>query len=434
MRDDDETRAVETARGAHLARLLRRHGLTRRALAQGLGLAASTVTHWLNQGRRPAAARDETVRDWLLAQGVAPGVAAWETDATDAADEANRERPAAAWRPTWPQDQDPLAGPEATAGPASPARGAYHHITSEDPDMLLRRQPLHQAARRHFGLSCDPFARDLASHADVFESPDIRYVRESLWTTARHGGLLAVVGESGSGKTTLLDDIEDRIRREGAPLVLVRPDVTGMEATDTQGRVLRVGHIQEAIIHALAPDARLRQSPQARAQQLRAALIAARESGKAVCLAFDEAHAMPIATLKHLKRLLEIKHGFSRLLAILLLGQPELGLRLSERNPEVREVVQRCEVVTLDPLDDQLEAYLGHKLQAAGRALADLITPDGLDALRARLGITAAATGGGLGSRAYPLAAGNLFAAALGLAQAAGAPRITAAAVRAVRT
>ncbi|EIF40638.1 MAG: hypothetical protein E6Z67_05770 [Haemophilus parainfluenzae] len=29
----------------------------------------------------------------------------------------------------------------------------------------------------------------------------------------------------------------------------------------------------------------------------------------------------------------------------MLIGQPELKLKLSERNTEVREVVQRCEVV-----------------------------------------------------------------------------------------
>lgn len=289
--------------------------------------------------------------------------------------------------------------------------------------MLLRRQPVGQATRAHFGLSCDPFSRDLASHEDVFESPDIRYVRESMWTTARHGGLLAVVGESGSGKTTLLDDIEDRIERDSAPVVLVRPDVTGMEASDTRGRVLRVAHIQEALIHALTPDAPLRQSPEARANQLKATLIAARDAGKSVCLAFDEAHAMPIPTLKHLKRLLEIKRGFTRLLAIILVGQPELGIRLSERNPEVREVVARCEVVTLDPLDDQLAAYLRWKLQPAGRELDALIDTAGLDALRAKLGITAARA---QGSRAYPLLVGNLFAACLNQAALAKAPQITA--------
>ena len=34
---------------------------------------------------------------------------------------------------------------------------------------------------------------------DVFTTPDIRYVREALYQTARHGGFMAVIGESGAG-------------------------------------------------------------------------------------------------------------------------------------------------------------------------------------------------------------------------------------------
>lgn len=395
-----------------LREIMTAHGIGQQTLAEELGLHPSTVSHWLRHGRRPKSVDTMTVQTWLECNGVP-------------ADEA------AAWEGTGEG-----TGAGTGTGEATPVTGDDDTRNDDGDDtMLLRRQPLHQATRRHFGLTCDPFGRDLASHDDVFECPDIRYVRESMWTTANHGGLLAVVGESGSGKTTLLDDIEDRIARETAPVILVRPDVTGMEASDTRGRVLRVPHIQEAILHALNPDASLRQSPEGRARQLRAALITARESKQAVCVAFDEAHAMPIATLKHLKRLLEIKQGFTRLLSIILLGQPELGIRLSERNPEVREVVQRCEVVTLDPLDDQLEAYLSHKLKAAGRELPDLITPDGLDAIRERLGVANAlerAKGGGRPSRAYPLAVGNLVAAALNLAHAAGAPVVKAGAVRGV--
>lgn len=399
-----------------LNQIMRAHRLPRAALARGLGLERSTITHWLAHGRLPEVATQEAVRQWLEAQGVP-------------------EKEAARWdAPIEPFE-------EGAAGPASPtAKALGNHPEapspeSEDPHMLLRRQPLHAPTRKHFGLACDPFSRDLESHEDVFITPDTRYVTEALWSTALHGGLLAVVGESGSGKTTLLDDMEDRVARDSAPLVLVRPDVTGMETSDVRGRVLRVGHIQEAVIHALAPDASLKSSPEARAEQMRRLLSAARESGKRVCLAFDEAHAMPVTTLKHLKRLLEIKQGFTRLLSIVLLGQPELGIRLSERNPEVREVVQRCEVVTLDPLDDQLAGYLRHKLAAAGRALEDLVTQDGLDALRERLGVAsleARAKGQARASRAYPLACGNLLAAALNIAALAGAPRVTAATVRMV--
>lgn len=383
-----------------LAILLQQHGLNQSLFGQAMGYARSTISHWLKHGREPSRIDPDQVTAWLIEQGV-PAEAA------------------AGWRPL----------PE-NAGADTPVETSHPQETES---MLLRRQVIHQATQRHFGLTHDPFMRDLESHEDVFESQDVRYVRESMWSTARHGGLLAVVGESGSGKSTLLDDIEDRIRRTGEPLVLIRPDVTGMEANDKRGKTLRVAHIQEAVLSAVAPLDRPRQSPQARAEQMRKALIASRDGGNRHCLAIDEAHCMPVATLKHLKRLLEVKHGFTRLLSIILLGQPELGLRLSEQNPEVREVVQRCEVVTLEPLGPSMEPYLEFKLgraQAGIKGVRAVIDEGGLQAMRERLQMSAQRVSHGRPrSLAYPLAVGNLFAAALNIAAEAGAPIVTAEAV-----
>lgn len=388
-----------------LAPLLRKYGLSHRELGEQLGISRSTASHWLSTGR-PLARDLSGIPDWLRERGVS-------------------EEEAAAW------DQPPL---EEVSGGTAPDDGPAIDEANplETTDMLLRRQPIHQATRAHFGLRLDPFSRDLESHEDVFESADIRYVRESMWSTARHGGLLAVVGESGSGKSTLLDDIADRIHRTGEPVFLVRPDVTGMELNDKTGRTIKVRQLQEAILADVAPLERVRQSSEARARQLSHALEVARDAGQRCCLAIDEAHCLPTATLKHLKRLLEIKQGFTRLLSIILLGQPELGLRLSERNPEVREVVQRCEVVTLEPLGAGLEPYLELKLKPAGRALRELIDEGGLHALRERLHTPATQRGGSrqaARSLAYPLAVGNLFAAALNVAAEAGAPKVTAEAV-----
>ncbi|XLM22759.1 AAA family ATPase, partial [Chromobacterium piscinae] len=82
------------------------------------------------------------------------------------------------------------------------------------------------------------------------------------------------------------------------------------------------------------------------------------------CLVIDEAHSLPIPTLKHLKRFFELELGFKKLLSIILIGQPELKVKLSERDAAVREVVQRCEMVELAPLEGgRLEEYLKFKLE-----------------------------------------------------------------------
>ncbi|MET0264962.1 MAG: AAA family ATPase [Duganella sp.] len=301
--------------------------------------------------------------------------------------------------------------------------------------MLLRKQTLSPATRQHFGLLRDPFSDDaILSHDDIYVSPAIRYVREAMFQTARHGGLLAVVAESGAGKTTLMRDLEDRVAREKQPIMLIRPYVLAMEDNDQKGKTLKSTHIAEAIMAAVAPLEKARSSPEARFAQLHRALCESAAAGYRHCLVIDEAHALPLATLKHLKRFFELETGFRKLLSIILVGQPELKIKLSERNAEVREVVQRCEIVELAPLDGaRLDDYLKFKLGRMEKPLADVIDSSGIEALRARL-----TSNSGRGDKAtavsllYPLAVGNLLTASMNLASDLGAPIVTADVVRGV--
>ena len=92
---------------------------------------------------------------------------------------------------------------------------------------------------------------------------------------------------------------------------------------------------------------------------------------------------MPKATLRHLKRFVELEDGFSRLLSVILLGQNELAEKLDPRDPSVREVVQRCEIITLPPLGEHLEDYLRFRLRRFSVDLSKIVTADGLQAARA---------------------------------------------------
>ncbi len=57
--------------------------------------------------------------------------------------------------------------------------------------MLLKKQVLFPATKKAFGLFRDPFADEaMQGSDDVFTPPDIRYVREALYQTARHGGFM----------------------------------------------------------------------------------------------------------------------------------------------------------------------------------------------------------------------------------------------------
>lgn len=297
--------------------------------------------------------------------------------------------------------------------------------------MLLERINLNADVRRHFGLARSPF-EEPTSRDDVFASAGTRYVRAALMDCATHHGFIAVIGESGSGKTTLREELEERIRDEGLPVLVIKPYTLAMEPNDVKGQQMKSGHIAEALAHALAPSVQLKSSPNARFRQVHELLRDSCRAGVRHLLLIEEAHRLPIATLKHLKGWLELKDGMRRLLGVCLIGQPELADILSEQRREIREVMQRCEKIALRPLDDALEPYLRHIFTRAGAQLADVVTPDGVDALRARLFYQPdRARPDVRESICYPLVVNNLLAKAMQAVAGRGWPKVDAAAVAA---
>lgn len=99
----------------------------------------------------------------------------------------------------------------------------------------------------------------------------------------------------------------------------------------------------------------------------------------------------------------------------MLIGQTELAQKLSENNPNVREVVQRCELVTLLPLTDgKLAGYLKHKSERVGSDLAKVMDESAIDAIAERLTVRSRTQHGHTQhSLLYPLAVNNLVSAAM---------------------
>ncbi len=293
--------------------------------------------------------------------------------------------------------------------------------------MLLRNETINPAACKHFKLRRSPFLDDIQSRADVYASANGRNVRAALLQAATAHGFIAVVGQSGSGKSTLREDLEERIREERRPIILIKPYVVAMEPSESRGKPMRAGQIAETIARTLAPNVPLKSSPDARYRQIHELLKASRDAGYTHLLVIEEAHRMPLTTLKHLKNFMELKDGLRRLLGVCLVGQPELRDLLSEQNPEIREIVQRCEQVAMEPLDNELEAYLTHKFERVDMKLADVLEADALDAIRARLiSMPRGGRAGDAVSQCYPLVVNNLIARAMNAAALAGWPKVDA--------
>lgn len=275
----------------------------------------------------------------------------------------------------------------------------------------LEIEMLSPTAKKHFGLFRDPFVEDVQGPEDVFLSADQRYIREAMFSTAKHGGFLAVVGESGSGKTTLRRDLIDRVNRDAQLIVLIQPRLIDKGT-------MTAGGICEAIIGDLREGEKVPRSLEAKARKVEQLLKDSSRAGNSHSLLIEEAHDLSIQTLKFLKRFWELEDGFKKLLSIILVGQPELKNKLDERiHYEAREVIRRCEVAELAPLDRHLEEYLTLKFKRVGKQLGELFEKDAYDAMRARLTRQ---------KGVYPLVVNNLVTSALNLAAEIGAGKVGA--------
>jgi type II secretory pathway predicted ATPase ExeA len=300
--------------------------------------------------------------------------------------------------------------------------------------VLLPKQTLSHAARKAFSLFTNPFDGEVTTDEQMYTNGEVAYVREALHQCAVGGRFVALVGESGAGKTTIQSDLESRIERDHKSVLVIKPSVLGMEETDTRGKTLKATDILAAIISALDPLASMPHTLEARSKKVAKLLASSIEGGWQHLLVIEEAHCLPEATLKHLKRLHELRLGRKPMLGILLLAQPELALKLDPRRASLREVTQRCEVVHLLPLDGDLKPYLEHRAKAAGRTLGEFMDDSAIEEIRARLTVKRPSINGKASATSllYPLAVNNLVTATLNVAAELGAPVVTRDVVRAV--
>lgn len=302
----------------------------------------------------------------------------------------------------------------------------------QEPNVLLAKQTLSPEARRHFTIfGANPFDGEVESAEQMFQSGEIRFVREACWQAAIGARFVGVYGESGSGKTTLVADLKERIATDRGNTVVIEPSVVGMEETLARGKPVKSGDILTAMVLKLDPQSPVPISLEKRTQRCEQLLAGSTANGNRHLLLIEEAHGMHEATLRHLKRLHERMrlNGRKPMLGILLVGQPELRSRLLDEsgNPRhsLREVAQRIELVELQPLGNDLKGYLAHRAQCAGRSLADFIDDAAIEALRERLTVQRPAVHTKPLSLLYPLAVNNAITACLNRAAALGVPHVT---------
>ncbi len=208
---------------------------------------------------------------------------------------------------------------------------------------------------RYFGLRELPFGL----------TPDTEYyfaharhqeALNMLLAAVRMGeGFLKVTGEVGTGKTLLCRKF----------LAVLAADPEFITAYIPNPALESVA-LLEAIAAELGLPAVAGASPHALMRALSEHLIASCAQGRRVILCLDEVQAMPMETLESLRLISNLETEKRKLLQIVLFGQPELDVRLEER--QVRQLRQRiafsCRLAPLSLADT--DDYLRHRLHVAG--------------------------------------------------------------------
>ena len=206
-----------------------------------------------------------------------------------------------------------------------------------------------------FGLNEQPF-RLTPDTSFFYSSANHQEALNTLLVALDMGeGFIKVTGEVGTGKTLLCRKLLNELSQKPEYLTAYIPNPA---ITPT------------ALKYALADELGIeypRNIGQHRIMQLiNDRLIESRADGKQIVLIIDEAQALPEDCLETVRLLTNLETEKSKLLQVVLLGQPELDKNLEK--PSVRQLKQRITFThRLVPLQlNTINGYLSHRLTVAG--------------------------------------------------------------------
>ncbi len=204
----------------------------------------------------------------------------------------------------------------------------------------------------HFGLARPPFK--ITPDPRLFYSGGKRgSVLDALVYTITSGeGITKVVGEVGSGKTMLCRMLETRLPPDVEIVYIANPSLSPENILQVIAFELRLGTREASKLEAM--------------QRLQEWLLEQHAAGKHVVVFIEEAQSMPLATLEEIRLLSNLETDQSKLLQIVLFGQPELDDKLSQ--PPIRQLRERISHgFYLAPLTaGEIGEYLNFRMRSAG--------------------------------------------------------------------
>ena len=258
---------------------------------------------------------------------------------------------------------------------------------------------LEQHTLQFFGLKNNPFSLDIKRESEIYLASPHAYALEVMKEVAEFGGFAVITGQVGSGKTTILSKFIEELK------VNKKCHVIYPESIDKTR--LNAKLILQACVYDLT-EQQPKSGIEALSRQVKKLLIDRSVNNEKTVLIIEEAHDIPVMTLKFLKRIWEMKDGLTRLLGIILVGQSELETRLfGSANTDIREVAARITHAKVYPIDKQVTDYITHRVRMAKGDITKIISVDAISLVEKSLSKTDRL--GNQISFAYPLAINNIM-------------------------
>ncbi len=182
-------------------------------------------------------------------------------------------------------------------------------------------------------------------------------------------GFLALIAEPGMGKTTLLFHLLERIKDSARTVFLFQ--------TQCNARELLRCLLSELGIEAQGRDLGWMH------EQLKRILIGEAKAGRRVLVFIDEAQNLPDSALEAVRLLSNFETTRSKLMQIILVGQPQLAETLTR--PSLAQLRQRISILSrLRPFTAaETNTYIDHRLRLAGHEGRRPFTPGALEMIAA---------------------------------------------------
>ena len=176
-------------------------------------------------------------------------------------------------------------------------------------------------------------------------------------------GFIVLTGEVGCGKTTLCRKLLDELDPQHWDTALI----INPRLTETQ--------LIKAILTELGEEGKARSRSDLH-QHLNRVLLERIHARKDIVLIIDESQNLSFEALEHLRLLSNFETDKQKLLQIILIGQPELKEKLTQKR--LRQLRQRILVhYNLSPLkSDETIHYIQHRLSMAGSMGRPNFTPN----------------------------------------------------------